>query len=118
MTESQRHPPVDNNTGKGSLDQNDELRKLVQEIVQKNISGSRGNQGAAASDSDHTSFALSEDVYSILAVAKFMSVPFWFSIVVIFGFQYLLLSLLLVNQLDLGDMENPLNLGKPIESSG
>ncbi|CAJ1955621.1 unnamed protein product [Cylindrotheca closterium] len=67
-------------------------------------------------------FQLSNDLYSVLATAKWTSRPFWFSLLVIFGFQFTLLCLLGFYQADLYNtktartVDNPLNVPPNVEA--
>ena len=67
------------------------------------------------SEGDPSIFQLSQDVYSILATASWRSSPFWISMLVIFGFQFSLLILLLANQVDFNS-DNPFNLPANVET--
>lgn len=70
----------------------------------------------APSKDDPSIVKLPGDLYSILSSASWRSVPFWISMLIIFGFQFSLLVLLLANQVDVNS-ENPLNLPANVESS-
>lgn len=67
-------------------------------------------------------FQLSKDLYSVLATAEWTSRPFWFSLLVIFGFQFTLLCLLAFYQVDLFNtktertVDNWLNLPPNVEA--
>jgi len=70
-----------------------------------------------ATDDPSLIFKLPQDVYSILATASVRTFPFWISMFVVFGFQYLLLVLLLANQINVNSDNNPLNLPANVETS-
>ena len=79
--------------------------------------GSGGVSTNSPPENDLSIFQLSKDLYAILATAPWRSIPFWLSILVIFGFQYLLVIVLLENQVDLSADENILNLPANVETS-
>ncbi|CAJ1937486.1 unnamed protein product [Cylindrotheca closterium] len=74
------------------------------------------NNASIPAADDPSNFKLPKDVNSILATSSWCSVPFWISMFVIFGFQYLLLLLLLANQVDINSDDNPLNLPANVET--
>ncbi|KAL3935441.1 MAG: hypothetical protein SGBAC_009038 [Bacillariaceae sp.] len=61
-------------------------------------------------------FELPQDVYSFLATSSWKSNPFWLALIVVFGFQFTLLFLLLANQTDF-QSDNPLQLPENVEIS-
>ncbi|CAJ1933932.1 unnamed protein product [Cylindrotheca closterium] len=74
---------------------------------------------------DHTSianeetvncFTLSEDVYMVLASSKLTSPSFWFSVLVIFIFQYTMLIVLIADRVDF-ESSNPLRLPANVETT-
>lgn len=69
------------------------------------------------SDEEENIFELPQDVYSFLATSTLGSVPFWLAVIVVFGFQYTLLFLLLGTQTDFNKSQNPLDLPENVEIS-
>ena len=67
------------------------------------------------SEGDPGVFQLSQDLYSILATASWRSSPFWISMLIIIGFQFSLLILLLANQVHINS-DNPFNLPANVET--
>lgn len=61
-------------------------------------------------------FELPQDVYSFLATYSLKSQPFWLAVIVVFGFQHVLLFLLLANQVDFAS-DNALNLPENVDVS-
>lgn len=74
------------------------------------------DRASIANEEAEGSFTLSEDVYMILASSKWTSPSFWFSALVIFGFQYALLIVLIADRIDL-ESSNPLRLPANVETT-